>query len=147
LGTILPSQVFGKEMAKQGEGVILNISSVSSLLPLTRVVAYSAAKAAINNFTAWLSVYLAREYSPKIRVNAIAPGFFLTDQNRYLLTEEQTGKLSARGQSIIDHTPMARFGEPNDLVGATLWLLSPASSFVTGAVIPVDGGFTAFSGV
>jgi NAD(P)-dependent dehydrogenase (short-subunit alcohol dehydrogenase family) len=147
LGTILPSQVFGREMAKQGEGVILNISSVSSLLPLTRVVGYSAAKAAINNFTAWLSVYLAREYSPKIRVNAIAPGFFLTDQNRYLLTEEQTGKLSARGQSIIDHTPMARFGEPNDLVGATLWLLSPASSFVTGAVIPVDGGFTAFSGV
>lgn len=147
LGTILPSQVFGKEMAKQGEGVILNISSVSSLLPLTRVVGYSAAKAAINNFTAWLSVYLAREYSPKIRVNAIAPGFFLTDQNRYLLTEEQTGKLSARGQSIIDHTPLARFGEPNDLVGATLWLLSPASSFVTGAVIPVDGGFTAFSGV
>jgi NAD(P)-dependent dehydrogenase (short-subunit alcohol dehydrogenase family) len=147
LGTILPSQVFGKEMAKQGEGVILNISSVSSLLPLTRVVGYSAAKAAINNFTAWLSVYLAREYSPKIRVNAIAPGFFLTDQNRYLLTEEQTGKLSARGQSIIDHTPLARFGEPSDLVGATLWLLSPASSFVTGAVIPVDGGFTAFSGV
>ena len=147
LGTILPSQVFGKEMAKQGEGVILNISSVSSLLPLTRVVGYSAAKAAINNFTTWLSVYLAREYSPKIRVNAIAPGFFLTDQNRYLLTEEQTGKLSARGQSIIDHTPMARFGEPNDLVGATLWLLSPASSFVTGAVIPIDGGFTAFSGV
>jgi len=147
LGTILPSQVFGKEMAKQGEGVILNISSVSSLLPLTRVVGYSAAKAAINNFTAWLSVYLAREYSPKIRVNAIAPGFFLTDQNRYLLTEEQTGKLSARGQSIIDHTPMARFGEPNDLVGATLWLLSPASSFVTGTVIPIDGGFTAFSGV
>lgn len=147
LGTILPSQVFGRQMAKQGEGVILNISSVSSLLPLTRVVGYSAAKAGINNFTAWLSVYLAREYSPKIRVNAIAPGFFLTDQNRYLLTEEQTGKLSARGQSIIDHTPMARFGEPNDLVGATLWLLSPASSFVTGAVIPVDGGFTAFSGV
>jgi NAD(P)-dependent dehydrogenase (short-subunit alcohol dehydrogenase family) len=147
LGTILPSQVFGKEMARQGEGVILNISSVSSLLPLTRVVGYSAAKAAVNNFTAWLSVYLAREYSPKIRVNAIAPGFFLTDQNRYLLTEEQTGKLSTRGQSIIDHTPLARFGEPNDLVGATLWLLSPASSFVTGAVIPVDGGFTAFSGV
>jgi NAD(P)-dependent dehydrogenase (short-subunit alcohol dehydrogenase family) len=147
LGTILPSQIFGKEMARQGEGVILNISSVSSLRPLTRVVGYSAAKAAVNNFTAWLSVYLARQYSPKIRVNAIAPGFFLTDQNRYLLTEEQTGKLSARGQSIIDHTPMARFGEPNDLVGATLWLLSPASSFVTGAVIPVDGGFTAFSGV
>ena len=147
LGTFLPCQVFGKEMAKRGEGVILNISSVSSVLPLTRVVGYSAAKAAINNFTAWLSVHLAREYSPKIRVNALEPGFFLTDQNRYLLTEEQTGKLSARGQSIIEHTPLARFGAPGDLVGATLWLLSPASSFVTGAVIPVDGGFTAFGGV
>jgi NAD(P)-dependent dehydrogenase (short-subunit alcohol dehydrogenase family) len=147
LGTLLPSQVFGKQMAQQGEGVILNISSVSSLLPLTRVVGYSAAKAATNNFTAWLAVHLAREYSPKIRVNAIAPGFFLTEQNRYLLTDTQTGELSARGQSIIDHTPIARFGEPSDLIGATLWLLSPASSFVTGVVVPVDGGFTAFSGV
>ena len=147
LGTVLPSQVFASEMAKQGEGVILNISSVSSIRPLTRVVGYSAAKAGINNFTAWLAVYLAREHSPKIRVNAIAPGFFLTDQNRYLLTVAETGELSARGQSIINQTPMARFGEPNDLVGATLWLLSSASSFVTGAVIPVDGGFTAFSGV
>lgn len=147
LGTVLPSQVFGKQMAQQREGVILNISSVSSLLPLTRVVGYSAAKAGINNFTSWLAVHLAQEYSPKIRVNAIAPGFFLTEQNRYLLIDEQTGKLSARGQSIIDHTPMARFGEPGDLIGAMLWLLSPASSFVTGVVVPVDGGFTTFSGV
>jgi NAD(P)-dependent dehydrogenase (short-subunit alcohol dehydrogenase family) len=114
---------------------------------LTRVVGYSAAKAAINNFTAWLAVHLAREYSPHIRVNAIAPGFFLTDQNRFLLTDEETGQLTARGQSIIDHTPMARFGEPTDLIGTVLWLLSPASSFVTGVVIPVDGGFQAFSGV
>ncbi len=147
LGTVLPSQVFGKQMAQQGAGAILNISSISSLRPLTRVVGYSAAKAAINNFTAWLAVHLARAYSPHIRVNAIAPGFFLTEQNRFLLTEENTGQLTARGQSIIDHTPMARFGEPADLIGAVLWLLSPASSFVTGAVIPIDGGFQAFSGV
>jgi NAD(P)-dependent dehydrogenase (short-subunit alcohol dehydrogenase family) len=147
LGTILPSQIFGRQMAQQGAGAILNISSISSLRPLTRVVGYSAAKAAINNFTAWLAVHLAKEYSPHIRVNAIAPGFFLTEQNRFLLTEENTGQLTARGQSIIDHTPMARFGEPHDLIGAVLWLLSPASSFVTGVVIPVDGGFQAFSGV
>jgi len=147
LGTVLPSQIFGRQMAQQGAGAILNISSISSLRPLTRVVGYSAAKAAINNFTAWLAVHLAKEYSPHIRVNAIAPGFFLTEQNRFLLTDEKTGQLTARGQSIIDHTPMARFGEPTDLIGAVLWLLSPASSFVTGVVIPVDGGFQVFSGV
>ena len=147
LGTILPSQIFGRQMGQQGDGAILNISSISSLRPLTRVVGYSAAKAAINNFTEWLAVHLAKEYSPHIRVNAIAPGFFLTEQNRFLLTDEKTGELTARGQSIIDHTPMARFGEPQDLIGAVLWLLSPASSFVTGVVIPVDGGFQAFSGV
>lgn len=147
LGTLLPCQVFGKQMAQQGVGVILNISSISSLRPLTRVVGYSAAKAAINNFTAWLAVHLAREYSPNLRVNAIAPGFFLTEQNRFLLTEEKTGQLTARGQSIIDHTPMARFGEPQDLIGAVLWLLSPASSFVTGVVVAVDGGFQTFGGV
>jgi NAD(P)-dependent dehydrogenase (short-subunit alcohol dehydrogenase family) len=147
LGTVLPSQIFGRQMAQQGAGAILNISSISSLRPLTRVVGYSAAKAAINNFTAWLAVHLAKEYSPQIRVNAIAPGFFLTEQNRFLLTDENTGQLTARGQSIIDHTPMARFGEPADLISAVLWLLSPASSFVTGVVIPVDGGFQAFSGV
>jgi NAD(P)-dependent dehydrogenase (short-subunit alcohol dehydrogenase family) len=101
----------------------------------------------VSNFTQWLAVHLAQEYSPNIRVNAIAPGFFLTDQNRFLLTDKATGALTARGNKIIDHTPMARFGTPEDLVGATLWLLSPASQFVTGVVVPIDGGFSAFSGV
>jgi NAD(P)-dependent dehydrogenase (short-subunit alcohol dehydrogenase family) len=147
LGTIYPSQVFGRRMAEQGEGVILNVSSMSAIRPLTRVMTYSAAKAAVNSFTQWLAVHLATEYSPKIRVNALAPGFFLTEQNRFLLTEEATGNLTARGQSIIDHTPMRRFGEPDDLLGTLLWLLSPASAFVTGIVVPVDGGFSAFGGV
>jgi len=147
LGTILPCQIFGRGMAERGEGVILNISSMNAYRPLTRVPAYSAAKAAINNFTQWLAVHMAQEYSPRIRVNAIAPGFFLTEQNRFLLTEEGTGDLTARGQAIIDHTPMNRFGSPEDLLGAMMWLLSPASAFVTGIVVPVDGGFSAFSGV
>jgi NAD(P)-dependent dehydrogenase (short-subunit alcohol dehydrogenase family) len=147
LGTIIPSQVFGKCMADQGEGVILNISSMSALRPLTRVLSYSAAKAGVNSFTQWLAVHLAQEYSPRIRVNAIAPGFFLTEQNRFLLTDKETGQLTARGQSIIDHTPMGRFGEAQDLLGTLLWLLSPASAFVTGIVVPVDGGFSAFGGV
>jgi NAD(P)-dependent dehydrogenase (short-subunit alcohol dehydrogenase family) len=147
LGTIVPTQIFGKQMVEQGDGVILNISSMSAVRPLTRVVSYSAAKAAVNSFTQWLSVHLAQEYSPRIRVNAIAPGFFLTEQNRFLLTEQETGELTARGQSIINHTPMGRFGEPQDLIGTVLWLLSPASAFVTGVVVPVDGGFSAFGGV
>jgi NAD(P)-dependent dehydrogenase (short-subunit alcohol dehydrogenase family) len=147
LGTILPSQVFGKRMVEQSEGIILNVSSMSAFRPLTRVLSYSAAKAGVNSFTQWLAVHLAQEYSPRIRVNAIAPGFFLTDQNRFLLTDQETGALTARGQSIINHTPMRRFGEPEDLLGAVLWLLSPASSFVTGVVVPVDGGFSAFGGV
>jgi NAD(P)-dependent dehydrogenase (short-subunit alcohol dehydrogenase family) len=147
LGAILPSQIFGRALAEGGRGVILNISSMSAYRPMTRVVGYSAAKAGINNFTHWLAVYMAREYSPQIRVNAIAPGFFLGEQNRFLLIDRGSGQLTARGQAIIDHTPMARFGDPKDLLGPTLWLLSPASTFVTGVIVPVDGGFSAFGGV
>lgn len=147
LGTILPSQVFGRSMAARKEGNILNISSMSAFRPLTRVVGYSAAKAGINSFTQWLAVHMAQEYSPRIRVNAIAPGFFLTEQNRFLMTDKDTGELTPRGKAVIAHTPMARFGTPDELIGAVMWLLSPASSFVTGAVIPIDGGFAAFSGV
>jgi NAD(P)-dependent dehydrogenase (short-subunit alcohol dehydrogenase family) len=147
LGTMLPSQIFGKQMAERGEGVIVNISSMNAFRPLTRIPAYSAAKAGVSNFTQWLAVHMAQQYSPRIRVNAIAPGFFLTAQNEFLLTEQETGKLTPRGQSVIDHTPMARFGSPEDLLGAVLWLLSPASAFVTGVIIPIDGGFSAFSGV
>jgi NAD(P)-dependent dehydrogenase (short-subunit alcohol dehydrogenase family) len=147
LGTILPCQVFGRVMAERGEGAILNISSMSAYRPMTRVIGYSAAKAGVNNFTEWLAVHLAKEYSPRLRVNAIAPGFFLADQNRNLLIDPSSGQLTLRGQSIISHTPMGRFGEPEELVGAVLWLLSPASAFVTGIVVPVDGGFSAYSGV
>lgn len=146
MGTILPSQVFGKVMAAQKKGSILNISSMSALRPLTRVMGYSAAKAGIDNVTRWLALSLARDISPNLRVNAIAPGFFLADQNRALLIGEN-GELTARGQSIVAHTPMGRFGEPDELLAATVWLLSPGASFVTGIVVPIDGGFSAFSGV
>jgi NAD(P)-dependent dehydrogenase (short-subunit alcohol dehydrogenase family) len=147
IGTLLPSQVFGKLMVAQKSGNIINISSMNSFRPLTRVPAYSAAKAAISNFTQWLAVHINQEYSPAIRVNAIAPGFFLTEQNRFLMTEEKTGELTPRGKAVIGHTPMNRFGDPQDLSGTVIWLLSPASSFVTGIVVPIDGGFSAFSGV
>ena len=147
LGTILPSQVFGRGMAEQKNGVILNVSSMNAFRPLTRIPAYSAAKAGVSNFTQWLAVHMAQEYSPNIRVNAIAPGFLLSEQNRFLLTDKDTGELTARGQTILSHTPMNRFGEPEDLLGTVLWLLSPASAFVTGIVVPIDGGFSAFSGV
>ena len=147
-GAILPSQVFGKYMVKNPEGgSIINISSMNAYRPLTRIPGYSAAKAAVNNFTQWLAVHFAQEYNKKLRVNAIAPGFFLTEQNRYLLTDEKTGKLTPRGESIIAHTPMAEFGTPDDLIGTVVWLASRASRFVTGTVIAVDGGFSAFSGV
>ena len=147
LGTILPCQTFGRGMAERGQGVVLNISSMNALRPLTQIPVYSAAKAAVTNFTQWLAVHMAQNYSPRIRVNAIAPGFFQTEQDRFLLTEKETGALTARAQSILAHTPMGRFGVPEDLLGATLWLVSPAASFVTGVVIPIDGGFSAFSGV
>ncbi len=147
LGTVIPSQVFGRYMAKQGDGIVINVSSMNAFRPLTRIPAYSAAKAGVSNFTQWLAVHMAQEYSTKIRVNAIAPGFFLTDQNRFLLTDEKSGELTERGRAIIAHTPMGRFGSPEDLLGTLLWLMSPASAFVTGVVVPVDGGFAAFSGV
>lgn len=147
IGSLLPSQVFGKLMAEQKHGAILNISSMNAFRPLTRIPAYSGAKAAISNFTQWLAVHMNQEYSPDIRVNALAPGFFLTEQNRFLLTEKDTGELTSRGKTIIDHTPMGRFGVPEDLISTTLWLLSDGASFVTGVVVPVDGGFSAFSGV
>lgn len=147
MGTIIPSQVFGKRMAAQKSGVIINISSMNAFRPLTRIAAYSAAKAGVSNFTQWLAVYMAQEYGPEIRVNAIAPGFFMTEQNRFLLTDEETGNLTPRGQTIIDHTPQGRYGTPDDLFGTLMWLVSPASTFVTGVVVPVDGGFSAFSGV
>jgi NAD(P)-dependent dehydrogenase (short-subunit alcohol dehydrogenase family) len=143
-GTLLPTMVFTTDMLKNRKGVVLNISSMNSFKPLTKIPAYSAAKASINNFTEWLAVHLAKV---GIRVNAVAPGFFITNQNRFLVTDEKTGNFSPRGQKIVNNTPMGKFGEPEDLQGATLFLLSDVSSFITGIIIPVDGGYSAFGGV
>lgn len=145
-GTVLPAQVFGEAMVESGSGAIINISSMAATKVLTRVMGYSAAKAAVDNFTAWLATELALKYSPTLRVNAIAPGFFIGDQNRDLLLQPD-GNLTTRGQQIVDHTPMGRFGEPEELVGTAIWLASDAARFVTGVVVPVDGGFSAFSGI
>ncbi len=146
LGTFLASQIFGEYFAEKGEGQIINISSMNAFRPLTNIPAYSAAKAAVSNFTQWLAVHMNHNYSKKIRVNAIAPGFLLTNQNRFLLTNED-GSLTARGNKILEHTPMERFGTPEDLISTVIWLISDKSAFVNGIVVPIDGGFSAYSGV
>ncbi|WP_416865053.1 MAG: SDR family oxidoreductase [Imperialibacter sp.] len=146
LGTVLPSQIFGEVMAANKKGIIINISSMSAFRPITRVVGYSAAKAAIDNFTQWLAVEMAKKVGEGIRVNAIAPGFFLTEQNRALLTNPD-GTLTARGNAVVNQTPFGRFGDAEELIGTLLWLCSDASKFVTGVVVPVDGGFNAYCGV
>ncbi|MCP4311657.1 MAG: SDR family oxidoreductase [Bacteroidetes bacterium] len=143
-GTLLPSMVFTKEMVKRQRGVVLNVSSMNAYKPLTKIPAYSAAKSSINNFTEWLAVHFAKV---GVRVNAIAPGFFLTNQNRFLLTDEKSGKLTVRGEKIIANTPMGVFGEPEDLNGTVLYLMSDMSRFITGICIPVDGGYSAYGGV
>ncbi|MFW6137999.1 MAG: SDR family oxidoreductase [Spirochaetota bacterium] len=146
LSAVIPSQAVGRVFASKKQGVILNISSIAGLRPLTRSIAYSNGKAATNSFTRWLAVHMAQNFSPRIRVNAIAPGFVLTDQNRFLLVDEGGG-FTERGKKIIGFVPMERLGQPAEIVGAALWLVSDRASFVTGAVVPVDGGFSAYSGV
>jgi NAD(P)-dependent dehydrogenase (short-subunit alcohol dehydrogenase family) len=146
MGTLLPCQVFGKVIAQRGQGCMVNISSMAAQRTITRVVGYAAAKAAVDNFTRWLSVEMAQKHGPGVRVNAIAPGFFIGEQNRALLLNSD-GSLTERGKLILEHTPMGRFGEPDELMGTLLWLCSDATRFVTGIVVPVDGGFSAFSGV
>lgn len=146
LGTVLPTKIFCDVMAKNKRGVVINIASMSSFRPITRVVGYSAAKAAVDNFTGWLAIEMAKKFGEGIRVNAIAPGFFITEQNRKLLTNED-GTYTARGQAAINSTPFGRFGVPEELIGTLIWLCSDASKFVTGVDVPVDGGFNVFCGV
>lgn len=146
LGSLLPMRIFGEAIAAQRSGSIVNISSMAAQRPISRVLGYGSSKAAIDNATKWLAVEMARKFGPGIRVNAIAPGFFLTEQNRFLLTNSD-GSLTERSQTILSHTPMGRFGEPDELAGTLIWLCSDAARFVTGAVIPVDGGFSAFGGI
>lgn len=145
-GTVLPTKIFCDVMAKQKKGVVINIASMASFRPITRVVGYSAAKAAVDNFTQWLAVEMAKKFGEGIRVNAIAPGFFITEQNRKLLTNPD-GTYTLRGESAIRQTPFGRFGLPEELVGTLIWLCADASKFVTGVTIPVDGGFNVFCGV
>ena len=147
MGAFLACRAFGRGMARRGRGVIINVTSMTATRPLSRVAAYGAGKAALANFTQWLAAHMAQEHSPHIRVNGIAPGFFPARQNNALLFDEATGGLTERGERIIAHTPMGRFGEPDELMGTLIWLASPASAFVTGIVVPVDGGFQAYSGV
>ncbi|MEM7393047.1 MAG: SDR family oxidoreductase [Verrucomicrobiota bacterium] len=147
IGTLLPCQVFGAKMAERKAGSIINISSMAAFRPLTKVITYSASKASIDSITYWLAVHMATQYAPEIRVNAIAPGFFETEQNKFLLRNQDTGELTPRGNTIVSQTPMNRFGAPEELVSALIWLVSPGAAFVTGTVIPVDGGFSAFAGV
>lgn len=147
MGTVIPCQVFGRIFAERKKGSIINISSMAAFIPLTRTVAYSAAKAAVSNFTNWLAVHMNQEYSPWIRVNAIAPGFLLTGQNYYLLIDKKTGHFTERGKKIIDKTPMGRYGKPEELLGAVIFLCSDEASFINGIILPIDGGFSAYSGV
>ncbi|MBN1685847.1 MAG: SDR family oxidoreductase [Spirochaetales bacterium] len=147
LGTVIPCQVIGRSFAERGSGVILNIASIAGIKPLTRAIGYSNAKAAVASFTEWLAIHMAREYNPAIRVNALAPGFVLTNQNRFLLEDKKTGEPTERGRLIMSQVPMGRYGKPEEMIGAAMWLVSDAATFVTGVVLPVDGGLMASAGV